>query len=189
MPPEPPEMGTKIMSEEIPQIVTPVLPEDIHVPDDVEEPLKAADGLKADLAKTRAEKRELKKRTEELEQRLTEMERAGLSEVEKLKAQNGDLVKLLEEMKTETQKAQRETLRRSIASEFGLSDAAARRLQGDDEDSMRKDAEELASLLGATATPQRSPAKTSAQIRNTAVKKDPGQALKDELKDLLKGRR
>jgi hypothetical protein len=106
-------------------------------------------GLKSALDAERAKAKEadkLKKKLAEYETAEQKRKEAELSETEKLAAENKRLQAELEQRKMTD-------LKRTIAAEFGLPEALATRLQGDDEDAMRADAEQLKAAFPAAEEP------------------------------------
>jgi multidrug efflux pump subunit AcrB len=91
------------------------------------------------------------KRLAELEQAEETRKRAEMSEIERLQAEN-------EAIKSKYQQAERENQQRSIAAEVGLPDAFALRIQGNDAEEMRADAEALLKAM---------PAKPPARVSTT----------------------
>lgn len=117
-------------------------------PESVQEKYAAhTGGLKSALDAERARAKKAEKKAAEYEATEQKRKEDELSETEKLKAQNE---KLAAELALRTLK----DLQRTIAAEVGLPDVLATRIQGDDEDAMRADAEQLkAALPEAPETP------------------------------------
>lgn len=135
--------------------------------------------------------KELRKEAGDHRSKLRQIERAQADAEEKQKAEQGEFKGLFEKAKSELDalKAQLkatelDALRARIGAEYGLPSQLAARLQGDDEATMRSDAETLKSALPAsTPTPA-----TGAVPRVPAG--NPGEAAKatsQQMRDWLRG--
>lgn len=161
------------------------IPEDIDT-SSVDKP-KAKDGLEADLAKARADKHKAEKAAAALEKKLTEMERAGLSELERIKAEKDDIVRMFEAMQAENKRVEGERARAAVAAELGLSPALAARLRGENEDELRADANELLDVVKGINTPApKNPTRTARTAKDKpAAPKDQNTRLKEGILGIL----
>jgi hypothetical protein len=82
----------------------------------------------------------LQRENAELKRRAEEQRKSELTEYQKLREE-------VDAIKSERESLRVENLRRKVAAEYKLPDAFVNRLMGDDEDSLRADAESLASML------------------------------------------
>jgi hypothetical protein len=99
--------------------------------------------LQAQLAHWKRQARENEKRAKEnaeAAKRLRELEESEKSETQRLQEQ-------LAEAQRERERLQRETMVARVALRKGLTDAQAKRLQGDTEEDLEADADELLSLM------------------------------------------
>jgi hypothetical protein len=131
------------------------------LPDWVKDPAKAYDEIK----KLRAESAEHRTASKTLEQRLAELETSASKQRERELAEQSKWKELAEERERKlaefeaTLKAQTaQTLRAQIALEYKLSPGIAKRLVGDTEDALRKDAEALMAELGLNKSQAETPA-------------------------------
>lgn len=131
------------------------------LPDWVKDPARAYEEIK----KLRAESAEHRTASKTLEQRLAELEASAGKQRERELAEQNKWKELAEERERKlaefeaTLKAQTaQTLRAHIALEYKLSPGIAKRLVGDTEDALRKDAEALMAELGLNNSQAETPA-------------------------------
>lgn len=106
--------------------------------------------IRAALKKANAEAAKYRKQASAFEEAEQKRKEAEMSEMEKLQKQLADA-------QAQAAALQRETLQRKVASEMGLPEALALRLQGDDEEAMKEDAKTILESLPKAAKPQVQP--------------------------------
>lgn len=117
------------------------------------------EGLHSALDKERDARRDAERRAAQMRDRITELEDAGKSELERatsaLKRATDELAKQssrVTELEGELTRRDMDALKVQIAAEFKLSPTVAKRLQGKDARELRADAKSLAEELGENRT-------------------------------------